>query len=102
MRISQHRGGGLLRTDPPYSVGTVFAYTPIVRPEAPSILRQIAYLENTALLGPEEDPEGWTTLMPIKIRGTIFHARELDVTCTVSIEVSGATIILNFAIRFDS
>ncbi|OCH94663.1 hypothetical protein OBBRIDRAFT_789140 [Obba rivulosa] len=74
---------GLFHVDA--KVGTVFAYTPIICPEAPSLLRQISYLENTSLLGPEEDPEGWTTLMPVMIRGTIFHARELDVTCTLSL-----------------
>ncbi|EMD36827.1 hypothetical protein CERSUDRAFT_83847 [Gelatoporia subvermispora B] len=74
---------GLFHVDA--KVGTVFAYTPIIRPEAPSLLRQISYLESAPLPGPEEDPEGWTTLKSIKIRGTIFHAREIDVTCTLSL-----------------
>lgn len=62
-----------------------FTYTPQARPAQPSILRQIAYLENSPLAGPDGDPDGWRTSQPVKICGKIFNARSIEVTCTLSI-----------------
>ncbi|TBU30407.1 hypothetical protein BD311DRAFT_659291 [Dichomitus squalens] len=67
------------------SVSTIIGYIPIIRPEAPSIARQIAYLENTPLPGPEADPEGWHCLEPLQVRGSVFSTREVDAKCTFAL-----------------
>ncbi|KDQ56976.1 hypothetical protein JAAARDRAFT_35575 [Jaapia argillacea MUCL 33604] len=66
-------------------LGTVFGYTPCLVAPPPSPIRQIAYQENTALVGPEDDPAGWTTLAPLHLQGSIFNTRPLQASCTVSI-----------------
>lgn len=47
-------------------------------------MRQISYLERTPLIGPEGDPEGWESLPEIKVRGTAFHSRSVEISCIVS------------------
>ncbi|KAL6304660.1 hypothetical protein BKA93DRAFT_825556 [Sparassis latifolia] len=64
-------------------LGTVFSYTPITQPDPPSMVRQIAYIERSPLIGPNGDPEGWFALNPVMIRGSIFNARAVEVTCTL-------------------
>lgn len=49
------------------------------------MLRQLAYQENSPLLPPETDPEGWRTLTPVIVRGSVFTARNVDVKCTLSL-----------------
>lgn len=61
---------------------TSLIYIPTTRPDPPSLLRQLAYQENTPLLGPEVDPEGWKSV-PFHIRGTIFNTRRVEADCTV-------------------
>jgi len=60
-------------------------YLPITRAEPPSPLRQLAYSEGTDIVGPDGDPEGWKTLPPVKITGTLFDTRQVDVDCALSI-----------------
>ncbi|KAI0076174.1 hypothetical protein K474DRAFT_1663295 [Panus rudis PR-1116 ss-1] len=62
-----------------------FRYTPQARPRPPSILRQIAYLENTPLIGPEGDADGWHTFESIQIHGKLFNSRPIVAICTLSI-----------------
>ncbi|KAJ6532063.1 hypothetical protein B0H19DRAFT_466554 [Mycena capillaripes] len=62
-------------------VETMFAYVPATRPPPPSPLRQLAYQQNTPLLGPEGDPAGWEQLPSFTIRGTVFSARQVEATC---------------------
>ncbi|KAI0649771.1 hypothetical protein C8Q79DRAFT_940660 [Trametes meyenii] len=62
------------------TLGTVIGYCPIVRPVAPSPARQIAYLENTPLIGPDGDPDGWTCLEPLRILGSVFSTRTVEAT----------------------
>jgi hypothetical protein len=64
---------------------TTLAYVPSTRPAPPSLLRQLAYREHTLLPGPESDPDGWKTLHPVVIRGSIFNARHVSATCKVSL-----------------
>ncbi len=45
--------------------------------------RQLAYLENTPLPGPDADPDGWHCLDSLPIRGSVFSTREVDARCTV-------------------
>ncbi|KAJ7592896.1 hypothetical protein C8J56DRAFT_484812 [Mycena floridula] len=65
-------------------LGTMFRHIPCIRPPASSPLRQLAYQENSPLLPPEADSEGWELLAPFTVRGTIFNVREVDVRCRVS------------------
>ncbi|KAF8508226.1 hypothetical protein JB92DRAFT_3145108 [Gautieria morchelliformis] len=72
-----HRGR--LRID--HSLSTTIVYLPRSRPSAPSVLRQLAYREHTALLGPEVDPEGWEILGTKSVTGTVFESRKVEVAC---------------------
>jgi hypothetical protein len=47
------------------------------------MLRQLAYRENSPLLPPETDPEGWRAIPPIIIRGSVFTSRNVDVKGTL-------------------
>ncbi|KAM5546092.1 hypothetical protein V8D89_000218 [Ganoderma adspersum] len=67
------------------TLGTVFGYLPIIRPGPPSMARQLAYLENTPLPGPDADPDGWHCLEPLPIRGSVFSTREVDARCTFAL-----------------
>lgn len=62
---------------------TNFSYMPIVIPDPPSPLRQVCYSENTQLIGPEGDPEGWHVLPPITIAGSLFDTRKVQVSGVV-------------------
>ncbi|KAL4248690.1 hypothetical protein ABKN59_006343 [Abortiporus biennis] len=62
-----------------------FIFTQRARPSQPSILRQISYLEQTPLVGPEGDPDGWKTLDSVQIQGTFFRTRPIEATCTLSL-----------------
>jgi hypothetical protein len=66
-----------------FRVVTNFGYHPITLPDPPSSLRRLAYSEGSPLIGPEGDPEGWKVLPPVKIRGTLFGTKEVEVDCTV-------------------
>ncbi|KAJ7126827.1 hypothetical protein C8R44DRAFT_106057 [Mycena epipterygia] len=59
---------------------------PFTRPSPPSRLRQLAYQQNTALLGPDSDPEGWHTLPFVRTRGKLAStSRPVDAKCTLSL-----------------
>ncbi|KAJ6562579.1 hypothetical protein B0H19DRAFT_1375620 [Mycena capillaripes] len=45
---------------------------------------QLAYQENSPLLGPDADPEGWTS-QQLSVKGKIFASRSVDVKCTFSL-----------------
>lgn len=47
------------------------------------MLRQLAYMEGTPLVGPDEDRDGWETLPAVHVRGTIFSSRKIGAVCTV-------------------
>ncbi|KAL4249714.1 hypothetical protein ABKN59_006124 [Abortiporus biennis] len=66
-------------------VGTNVVYTPVIKPTIPSPLRQLAYAEEHPLIGPDGDPEGWHSLEPVTIRGTIFNSRNVEAICTLSL-----------------
>ncbi|KAJ7669554.1 hypothetical protein DFH06DRAFT_1084323 [Mycena polygramma] len=73
---------GKLRPDD--RVTCTFAYFSMQQPGPPSALRSLAYQENSPLLGPDADPEGWST-QSILIKGKVFASRELEATCTFSL-----------------
>lgn len=64
-------------------LSTSLVYLPVTRAGAPSSLRQLAYNDGSALLGPDGDPDGWQVLPPVRITGTIFNTRETQIFCTV-------------------
>ncbi|KAI0672161.1 hypothetical protein C8Q78DRAFT_730210 [Trametes maxima] len=67
------------------TLGTVVGYCPVVRPVAPSPARQISYLENTPLIGPDGDPDGWNCLEPLRILGSVFSTRTVEATCRLAL-----------------
>ncbi|KAK7437000.1 hypothetical protein VKT23_006714 [Stygiomarasmius scandens] len=70
---------------PDSNLQQTFVYIPAIRPDPPSLLRQLAYQENSPLAGPSVDPEGWLTLAPVKSHGTVFSSRTVEITCTLSL-----------------
>jgi hypothetical protein len=74
---------GKLRTD--NRIKTAFGYVPSTRPDPPSLLRQIAYQQFLPLPGPLSDPEGWKTLRPVAVRGTMFGTHRAEAKCTLSL-----------------
>jgi hypothetical protein len=58
-------------------------YVALAKPGPPSLLRQLAYQENSPLAGPDVDPEGWKTLETVTIQGKIFDTRVVTVKCSV-------------------
>ena len=61
-----------------------FVYIPRWVALPPSALRRLAYSEGSPLLGPDADPEGWKVLPAVTIAGTLFEAKSVEVTATVS------------------
>ncbi|KAJ7244096.1 hypothetical protein C8J57DRAFT_1083395 [Mycena rebaudengoi] len=55
------------------------------QPGPPSMLRQLAYQENSPLLGPDADPEGWQSLPSFSISGLLFSVLAVDVKCTLAL-----------------
>ena len=61
----------------------MFSYVPLIRPDAPSLLRQLAYQANSPLLGPGADPDGRHQVPSSTVKGTVFKDREVQVSCVV-------------------
>ncbi|KDR78972.1 hypothetical protein GALMADRAFT_63777 [Galerina marginata CBS 339.88] len=74
---------GMLRAD--NRIKTAFGYVPSSRPDPPSLLRQLAYQQFMPLPGPLSDPEGWKTLRPVAVRGTMFNTNRAEAKCTLSL-----------------
>ncbi|KAJ3546757.1 hypothetical protein NM688_g5478 [Phlebia brevispora] len=70
---------------PTCTVDTTVVYVPRIKPEAPSPAIQLAYQERCPLIGPSDDQEGWHTLDPIIVSGTLFNARNCGIVCTLSL-----------------
>ncbi|THU78163.1 hypothetical protein K435DRAFT_876945 [Dendrothele bispora CBS 962.96] len=70
---------------PDSNLQQTFVYIPAIRPDPPSLLRQLAYQENSPLAGPSIDPEGWFTLPSVKLHGTVFSSRTVEISCTLSL-----------------
>ncbi|GBE87898.1 hypothetical protein SCP_1201230 [Sparassis crispa] len=68
-----------------HTLAVPIVYVQLSRADPPSPLRQVAYTEGTAIIGPDGDPEGWKTLSPVKIIGTLFKTRQIELQCTLSI-----------------
>lgn len=66
-----------------HSLSTNVGYSPATFPDPPSTLRSLAYQEGSQLIGPDGDPQGWKILTPIKVKGTLFSVKPVEVECTV-------------------
>ncbi len=66
-------------------VGSQIAFTPIIRPDPPSLARQLSYQEKSPLIGPDGDPDGWYRITPVSLRGSIFNNRAIEAQLTVSV-----------------
>nr|GAT55755.1 predicted protein [Mycena chlorophos] len=64
-----------------------FTYFTLIPAAQPSPLRALAYQENSPLLGPDADPEGWTTKVFV-ISGRLFSTRDFSYTRSASIPVA--------------
>ncbi|KIM40543.1 hypothetical protein M413DRAFT_445985 [Hebeloma cylindrosporum] len=67
------------------TVVTNFGFHPTTLPDPPSPLRCLTYSEGSPLIGPEGDPEGWKVFPQIKIKGTLFGTKEVEVNCTLAV-----------------
>ncbi|KAM5535990.1 hypothetical protein V8D89_010430, partial [Ganoderma adspersum] len=72
--VRVNRGG--LRKGSKLSVP--FTYVPLARPSPPTILRQLAYQQDTEIVGPDGDPEGWKTFNPMKVEGVLFKKMSVE------------------------
>ncbi|KAI0701346.1 hypothetical protein BC835DRAFT_1411493 [Cytidiella melzeri] len=70
---------------PDYTLETGITYIPLIKPGPPSPVRQLAYQQNCPLVGPDGDPEGWHTLPPLTMTGTMFGDRTVEVESTLSL-----------------
>ncbi|TFK23474.1 hypothetical protein FA15DRAFT_620797 [Coprinopsis marcescibilis] len=64
---------------------TVILYTPSFWPPPSSNGRQTSYREGALLRGPILDPDGWYPFSPVKIKGTLQRASEVEVECVLSL-----------------
>jgi hypothetical protein len=71
-------------------ISAQFGFIPITRPPPFPPLRRLAYQEESPLLGPTVDPDGWHFKDSITIRG-IFNNRPVLVGCTVSAFIESTT-----------
>lgn len=67
-----------------YRLTCNISYTPLIKAERPSALRELSYSENNSLLGPLGDPDGWKIFGPVQIKGMLFGVKEVAFDCTVS------------------
>lgn len=74
----------------------------MLRPSAPPITRQLAYQTGGLLIDVEGDPQGWYTLPPVTIRGTVFSSRAVEFKCTVSVNIAWIRHSLTECIPFSS
>jgi len=62
---------------------TQFGFIPITRPPSFPPLRRLAYQEESPLLGPTVDPDGWHSMDSIRIKGRMFNNRPVHIGCTL-------------------
>jgi hypothetical protein len=62
----------------------LFGYILVTLPPPFSPPRALAFQEDTQLLGPEIDPEGWHSQEPVKVKGLLFNNTTAEVEFIVS------------------
>lgn len=60
------------------SISKFVYYVPVTMPGDSSIQRQLSYRDNAPLIGPLNDPDGWETLDPVIVEGTLFRRRTVQ------------------------
>lgn len=80
------------------SVDTTIVFIPRIRPQSPSLAMQLAYQERHPLIGPNGDPEGWHTLDPVSMRGTLFRTRDISIRCVVRLPLCSGLSDANTAL----
>ncbi|KIM40547.1 hypothetical protein M413DRAFT_412501 [Hebeloma cylindrosporum] len=70
-----------LRAD--HRIAAKFGFIPIIRPPPFPPLRRLAYQEESPLLGPIGDPDGWHSMDPIKIKARTLNNRHILIDCTL-------------------
>lgn len=81
-----------------------FKYVPLARPSAPTILRQLAYQQNTPVVGPFGDPAGWKTLEAVTVDGMLFKMVAVTAHCRVSSSCvrRNGTVLTSFICSYPS
>nr|GAT55926.1 predicted protein [Mycena chlorophos] len=69
-----------LASDDQFSVP--YGYFSMRQPPKPSLPRQLALQNNTAIPDPFEDPQGWHAFSPVLIRGRVFGERDVEFQCS--------------------
>ncbi|KAF7338993.1 hypothetical protein MVEN_01975500 [Mycena venus] len=72
------------KLQPDDKVARTFGYFSMKQPGPPSALRQLAYQENSPLLGPTADHEGWTS-QSASVKGDLFSSRQIELKFTLSL-----------------
>ena len=68
-----------------FRLTTPFALIPQSIAPLPSPLRRLAYSEGSAVLvGSDGDPDGWSVLSNVNVKGMLFDTKVVDVECSVS------------------
>ena len=68
-----------------YRLNVEVTYAPESTPDPFSLLCEAAYLRNTTIPGPDEDPDGWFTFPHANIHGKLcYTGRHAHLRCTVS------------------
>ncbi|KAF9533876.1 hypothetical protein CPB83DRAFT_804836 [Crepidotus variabilis] len=65
-----------------HRVATPFGYIPVTYPPPFPPLRASAYQDHTPLLPPAIDPDGWHAVEPVKVSGTLFNNRTVNIRCS--------------------
>ena len=61
-----------------------FGFIPMTRPPPFPPLRRLAYQDESPLLGPTGDPDGWHSKDSIRIKARTLNNRHVQIDCTVS------------------
>jgi len=69
-------------------IRTAFGFIPSSRPDAPSILRQLAYQQFLPIPNPATDPDGWKFLRPVTVRGTLFRSHRIEAKAAVRLSTT--------------
>ena len=68
-----------------HRIGTVIAFTPIIKPPSLPNARKIAYIDNAKLPGPDMHPDIWEPLPSVQLPGRIFRMRSVNSRLTVGL-----------------
>ncbi|KZS92454.1 hypothetical protein SISNIDRAFT_510742 [Sistotremastrum niveocremeum HHB9708] len=67
------------------TLATSVAHYPRRRPPPPSDLQRASYIDGGQMVGPDADPAGWKVLPPVKIQGTLFDTKQVEVEVSLAL-----------------